>query len=126
MRDNIKDILNLVKLNKFKEAQIKCEGIYIRFSKNVKFLHLYGFIFFNLKNYDQAINFWTKAVTIDPKFVDGLNNLGNAFSKINRFDEAVKYLNRALKIKPDFFESYFTLSEIFYKQNKIVFLYFER
>tara|TARA_Y100000992_G_scaffold288179_1_gene241658 strand:- start:730 stop:2712 length:1983 start_codon:yes stop_codon:yes gene_type:complete len=118
MRDNIKDILNLVKLNKFKEAQIKCEGIYIRFSKNVKFLHLYGFIFFNLKNYDQAINFWTKAVTIDPKFVDGLNNLGNAFSKINRFDEAVKYLNRALKIKPDFFESYFTLSEIFYKQNK--------
>ena len=39
MRDNIKDILNLVKLNKFKEAQIKCEGIYIRFIKIVKFLH---------------------------------------------------------------------------------------
>ncbi len=118
MRDNINEILNLVKLNKFEEAQNKCEQIQSKLSKNIQFLNLYAYIFFNLKNYDQAINFWTKAITIDPKFADGLNNLGNAHSKINKFDEAINYINKALKIKPDFFESYFTLSEIFYKQNK--------
>ena len=71
MRDNINEILNLVKLNKFEEAQNKCEQIQSKLSKNIQFLNLYAYIFFNLKNYDQVINFWTKAITIDPKFADG-------------------------------------------------------
>ena len=69
MRDNINEILNLVKLNKFEEAQNKCEQIQSKLSKNIQFLNLYAYIFFNLKNYDQAINFWTKAITIDPNLL---------------------------------------------------------
>ena len=48
----------------------------------MEFLHIYGFVFFNLNNYEKAIDQWEKAIKIDPKFVDGLNNLGNALSKI--------------------------------------------
>ena len=35
MRDNINEILNLVKLNKFEEAQNKCEQIQSKLSKNI-------------------------------------------------------------------------------------------
>ena len=116
MRDKITEILNLIKIKKFKEAQIKCDDIKKHFDENVEFLHIYGFVFFNLKNYEKAIVQWEKAVKINPKFVDGLNNLGNALSRIGKFDEAINYLNKALNLRPDFFETYYTLSEIFYQK----------
>ncbi len=116
MRDKIAEILNLIKIKKFKEAQIKCDDIKKHFDENVEFLHIYGFVFFNLKNYEKAIVQWEKAVKINPKFVDGLNNLGNALSRIGKFDEAINYLNKALNLRPDFFETYYTLSEIFYQK----------
>ena len=46
----IAKILNLIKIKKFKEAQIKCDDIKKHFDEDVEFLHIYGFIFFNLKN----------------------------------------------------------------------------
>ena len=116
MRDKIAEILNLIKIKKFKEAQIKCDDIKKHFDENVEFLHIYGFVFFNLKNYEKAIVQWEKAIKINPKFVDGLNNLGNALSRIGKFDEAINYLNKALNLRPDFFETYYTLSEIFYQK----------
>jgi len=116
MRDKITEIINLIKVKKFKEAQIKCDDIKIHFDKNVEFLHIYGFVFFNLSNYEKAIVQWEKAIKIDPKFVDGLNNLGNALYRIGKFDEAINYLNKALDIRPNFFETYYTLSDIFYKK----------
>ena len=114
MRDKINEILNLIKINKFVEAERKCEEIKIKLDKNVEFLHIYGFVFFNLKKYYQSINVWKKAIIIDPEFAQGLNNLGNAYLKINEFDEAIKYLNNSLKLKPDFFETHYTLSEVFF------------
>ena len=116
MRDKIIEILKLIKVKKFKEAHIKCDDIKNHFDKNVEFLHIYGFVFFNLSNYEKAIVQWEKAIKIDPKFVDGLNNLGNALSKIKKFDEAINYLNKALKLKPNFFETYYTLGEIFFEK----------
>ena len=116
MRDKITEIINLIKVKKFKEAQIKCDDIKIHFDKNVEFLHIYGFVFFNLSNYEKAIVQWEKAIKIDPKFVDGLNNLGNALYRIGKFDEAINYLNKALDLRPNFFETYYTLSDIFYKK----------
>ncbi len=48
MRDKITEILNLIKIKKFKEAQIKCDDIKKHFDENVEFLHIYGFVFFNI------------------------------------------------------------------------------
>ena len=56
MRDKINEILNLIKINKFVEAERKCEEIKTKLDKNVEFLHIYGFVFFNLKKYYQFLN----------------------------------------------------------------------
>ena len=116
MRDKIAEILDLIKINKFKEAKIKCDSIKKHFDENLEFLHIYGFIFFSLNNYEKAIEQWEKAIKINPKFVDGLNNLGNAFFRKGKFDEAINYLNKALSLRPNFFETYYTLSDIFYQK----------
>ena len=116
MRDKIEEILSLIKNNNFKKAEEKCEYIGDKLENNVQFLNIYGFVCLSLQNYEKAIDQWHKAITIDPKFVDGLNNLGNAFSKIKKFDEAIDYLNKALKLRPDFFEAHYTLSEVFFEK----------
>ncbi len=116
MRDKIAEILDLIKINKFKEAKIKCDSIKKHFDESLEFLHIYGFIFFSLNNYEKAIEQWEKAIKINPKFVDGLNNLGNAFFRKGKFDEAINYLNKALSLRPNFFETYYTLSDIFYQK----------
>ncbi len=120
MKDKINEIFNLVKISKFQEALINCENIKDKLDKNIEFLNLYGFILFNLKNFEQAINIWKKVIAINPQFVSAINNIGNAFSQINKLDEAIKYLEMALKINPDFFETHYTLSEIFYKKKNFL------
>ena len=122
MKDKINEIFNLVKISKFQEALINCENIKDKLDKNIEFLNLYGFILFNLKNFEQAINIWKKVIAINPQFVSAINNIGNAFSQINKLDEAIKYLEMALKINPDFFETHYSLSEIFYKKKIFYYL----
>ena len=72
MRDKITEILNLIKVKKFKEAQIKCDDIKKHFDENVEFSHIYGFIFFNLNNYEKAIEQWEKAIKIAELLSDNL------------------------------------------------------
>ena len=43
MRDKITEILNLIKVKKFKEAQIKCDDVKKHLDGNVEFFHIYGF-----------------------------------------------------------------------------------
>ena len=50
MRDKISEILDLIRIKKFKAAQIKCDDLNKYFDKNVEFLHIYGFVFFNLNS----------------------------------------------------------------------------
>ena len=113
MRDKIDEILTLIKNNNFIEAEKKCEDIKDKLENNLQFFHIYGFVSFNLKDYNKAIDLWKKTIKIDPNFVSGFNNLGNAFLKIKKFEEAIKYLNKSLELKPDFFETHYTLSEIY-------------
>ena len=40
MRDKITEILKLIKNNKFKDAQIKCNEIQKHFEENVEFFHI--------------------------------------------------------------------------------------
>ena len=116
MRDKIDEILKLIKKNNFIEAEKKCKDIKNKLDNNLQFFHIYGFVSFNLKDYDKAIELWKKTIKIDPNFVSGLNNIGNAFSKLQKFEEAIRYLNKSLEIKPDFFETHYTLSEIFFQK----------
>jgi len=44
--------------------------------------------FFLKKDYEKAIECYTKAVELDPKFLDGWNNLGVSYLKIGKIEEA--------------------------------------
>ncbi len=53
------------------------------------------------EDYETAIASYRKAIDLDPKLVEGYNNLGNLLMKLNRFEEATLLYQRALEVAPE-------------------------
>ncbi|MFQ6050729.1 MAG: tetratricopeptide repeat protein [Candidatus Hydrothermarchaeota archaeon] len=60
-----------------------------------------GMSFFKLGEYENAIEFFDRALEIDSNFKLALNNKGACLIMLGRFDEAVKCYNQLLELSPD-------------------------
>ena len=54
------------------------------------------------ENYPKAIEYYEKALKINPNHAYTLNNKGIALGKLKKHDEAIKCFDKAIEIKPDF------------------------
>jgi tetratricopeptide (TPR) repeat protein len=59
-----------------------------------------------LRDLDEAIASFRKAVEIKPHYVEAHNNLGLALQRRGRFEEAIASFNSALRIKADYAEAH--------------------
>ena len=59
-----------------------------------------GDIYFDIKEYKNAIQFYKKEIFFHPKSVRAFNNLGMTYATIGDFDIALYYLLKAIKIDP--------------------------
>ena len=56
---------------------------------------------FEVGKYKDAINFYTKALAIAPKFSEAYNQRGIAYSYLNDYEQAIYNFGRAIKFAPD-------------------------
>ena len=56
--------------------------------------------FYNNQKYDEALQYFDKALTIDPSSVNALNNKGTALDHLKRYNEALQFYDKALSIDP--------------------------
>ena len=54
----------------------------------------------SVENADQAIDNYSKAIKIDPKFAKAYNNRGIAYVLKKKYDLAIKDFNKAIKLDP--------------------------
>jgi tetratricopeptide (TPR) repeat protein len=54
----------------------------------------------NLGKYKEAIEYYDKALEIDPKFALTLYNKGNALYHLGKYNEAIECYDKALEIDP--------------------------
>ena len=54
----------------------------------------------DLGNYTQAIQYYDKALAIDPKNVDALNYKGLALDSLGNYTGAIAYFDKVLAIDP--------------------------
>ena len=66
----------------------------------------------------EAINHFSTAVEINPKFELAYLNLGVTLSRQGKIDEAIRSYTCALKVKPDFVVAYNNLGNALYRQGK--------
>ena len=58
--------------------------------KQLEFFNIFAIILFQLKEYQEAINGWQKAVSINKKYFHAYNNLANALLSLNNYEDAYK------------------------------------
>lgn len=61
------------------------------------------------KNYDKAIEYFKKAIEIDPNCALAYSHLGNMYSWKNEYEQAIAYNYKALEIDNDFARAYRSL-----------------
>ena len=106
MNSEIGIILNLIKKGNFFDAKTKCLEIINENNNNSEFFNIFAIILFQLKEYEESISKWKKAIELNPKYFFAYNNLGNAFLKLKKYDQALINFNKAIEIKPDYFEAF--------------------
>jgi tetratricopeptide (TPR) repeat protein len=78
-----------------------------------------GYIEFQRKNYEKAIQLLNQARTQDPESAAALRYLGHAFFRIKKPKEAMAFIRKAIDLAPDDKESLYTLAECYYEANQI-------
>ncbi|PPR77192.1 MAG: hypothetical protein CFH06_01412 [Alphaproteobacteria bacterium MarineAlpha3_Bin5] len=64
-----------------------------------------GVAFYGLKRFEDAINSYKLAISINPVYALAHNNLGNTLRELERFDEALVSYKEALTLEPNFPEA---------------------
>jgi tetratricopeptide (TPR) repeat protein len=59
-----------------------------------------GAILFQLGRVEEAIASFGDALSIDPDYVDALNNIGLAYRAAGRAEESIRFVKKALVIEP--------------------------
>ena len=62
--------------NKFDEAMSFADGMIANAPGNAFFIYVKGYLYHNMKQYDNAIKFYKEAIEKDPKMAEAYSNLG--------------------------------------------------
>jgi len=75
-------------------------------------LNLAG-IYFTLQNFDQAVHYYQKVLTIDPKYKMAYNILGYIYAYTGDYSNAITTLNKYKELAPDEPNPYDSIGEIY-------------
>jgi Flp pilus assembly protein TadD len=94
----IKSAFEHHKAGRSDEARNLCSKILKRQPKNFDILNLFGVLHYQKQDYDAAMQYWKKAITINSSNAEVQHNLGLAFYKKGQFDEAMPYFKKAVQL----------------------------
>ncbi len=74
-------------------------------AKDPTYQYKLGTIYLNNGNADEAIRYFNRSLTLDPRYYLAYNGLGLAASMKGNLQDAIKNYERCLEIAPDFSEA---------------------
>jgi predicted O-linked N-acetylglucosamine transferase (SPINDLY family) len=113
MSSLLEEALLLHKKGQLKEAENLYKSILENSSSNFEVIHLLGVIKIQLKQFEKAIGWLNKAISINPNNHSVFNNLGVCYKELKKYNEALSNFQNAIKIKPDYAEAYNNLAIIY-------------
>ena len=72
-------------------------------------LNIIGAIEAIRENHEKAVEYYQRALVIDPNFLGALNNLGVAFERLGRHDQAIDCFRKVIAGRPDDAEVHYNL-----------------
>lgn len=78
-----------------------------------------GASYAQIRNLDKAIQSYQHALSLNPNYVEGYNNLGVALRDKGKIDEAIVAYKKALSLKPDYPEALSNMGNALHVQGKM-------
>ena len=81
--------------------------------KDPQYQYNMGLLYLNEGNIEDAIRYFNKAISLNPRFDLALNSLGLAYMMIAKFQEAVRYFEKCLEVNPALTEAHNYLGVVY-------------
>lgn len=72
-----------------------------------------GVVTARMKKYEEALEYYNKALQINPYEPVALNNSATVYFELKNFDEALKRFMRAVELKPDYADAYMNIGSCY-------------
>ena len=110
-------------LSHYQQGQLQyAEDIFRQVLENVPHhadaLHMMGLIALRAGNYDNALDYIKKAISVDANQPHYFNSAGEVYRSLGRHDEATSAFRKAMAVGPHFFQAYSNLGNIFQDQER--------
>ena len=106
MKEVIEELVKLYQSGDYTLVVDKAETLLSTYPRSVTLLNIFGASFSALKLFDQAIEFYTRALDIRPNDPDVNNNLGNALRRSGNIKGAISRYDNAISNRQDFFDAF--------------------
>ena len=84
-----------------------------KINKNAAIINLGGVANFALKNLDEALSHYKKAITIKPDYAEAYGNIGNALNYKGDIEGALKSYKKSSEIKPNLSTTHYNLGNLY-------------
>ena len=105
-QNQLQALIKLCEQGYFEKALNDSSQLLKEFSGSVNLYNILGSANQSLGKLEEAIEAYTKAVSLKPDFAEAHNNLGISYRNLGKLEEAIEAYNKALSIKPDYAEAY--------------------
>ncbi len=73
-----------------------------------------GLAYANLGQWDKAIDDYSGAIRLRPKYTDAYSNRGVAYKNLGQFDKAIEDYSSAIGMDPDYYKAYYNRGTAYY------------
>lgn len=118
MKENspeIQAILDLQRAGKSDEARAALEALVAKDPNNGEAVHMQGIMAYQARNYEDALKYMERSLTLDPK-PPFYSNLGNVYADLRQFDKAKAAYQNALRMEPTLAAVYGNLGNMYRAQ----------
>ena len=105
-KKTVHSLISLYNQGRFADVIFQSKDLLKRFPESVELRNVCGTANVGMKQYDEAIDMFRQALTVNPNHAPVHCNMGNALQEKGDLDSAIKCFTEALKIRPDFVDAY--------------------
>ena len=105
-KEKLKSLISLYTQGHHQQALMQASQLLEQFPKSINLYNIIGAANKGLGKLEEAIEAYTKAISLKPDFAEAYNNMGNVLQEQGKLEEALEAYKKALSIKPNNSEAY--------------------
>ena len=118
-QEELKKLINLYTKVQYKEVLTQALQLREQFPTSINLYNIIGAANNGLGELDEAIEAYTKAISIKPDYAEAYNNMGLVLQEQGKLNEAIEAYKKALSIKPNFAEAFNNMGNTLKEQGKL-------